>query len=186
MAPVALPTLRGKSTVIEQTSDVVWEGRDVIELSLDRVAFRFISMNGRYCGDECFRTTEDQSGEVAMALSGAIAGFREVEFSGLSVWTAVVIHIDEVKLDDPRPRPEDHRRLKSEEIVNGGFEFICRIGVQLSEGVIVELDSASGVSNGLDGFPIDSGFRECSTNNPRFEAAVFDSGNRYIGKECFR
>lgn len=42
-----------------------------------------------------------------MVLGGAIAGFRVTEFASFGVWTAVVVDIDEVKADDPRPGTED-------------------------------------------------------------------------------
>ncbi|WP_217563495.1 hypothetical protein [Halalkaliarchaeum desulfuricum] len=109
----------------EETSHGERQSRDVVEQSLDRVAFRFITTDWRDCNDEWFGSTEDESDEVAMALGGSIAGFRVAEFTSLSVWTAVVVDIDEVEADDPRPRPEDHRRLLGKEGVDGGFEVIC-------------------------------------------------------------
>jgi hypothetical protein len=50
-----------ESTVSEQTSDVEWEGCDVVDQSLDRVAFRFITTGGDDCDDERFGPAEDES-----------------------------------------------------------------------------------------------------------------------------
>ena len=57
-----------------------------------------------------------------MALAGAIAWFRVAEFSVISVWTAVVVGIDEIETGVPWARTEDHRRLLNEErVVRGCF-----------------------------------------------------------------
>jgi len=40
-----------------------------------------------------------------MALAGALAGFRVIEFASVSVWTTVVVDIDEVEADDLGPGP---------------------------------------------------------------------------------
>ena len=121
-----------------------------------------------------------------MALGGAIAGFRVAEFASVRVWTTVVMDIDEVKADDPRRRAEDHRRLLSEDVVDGGFEVIRWNGVQLFEGVIVRVGSASGVGDGLDGLLIDSSLEECLPDYPGVEAAAFDSGDGNLREEIKR
>jgi hypothetical protein len=158
----------------------------VVEQSLDRVAFRLITTDGRDCDDEWFRSTENESCEVAMALAGAIAGFRVIEFVGLSVWTAMVVNIDEVEADDPRAGAEDHRRLLSENIVDGGFEVIRWNGVQLFEGVIVRVSATSGVCGGFDRFPIDSGLEKRLTNDSGVEGCGFDSGDWKLCEKSFR
>ena len=91
-----------------------------------------------------------------MAFAGTIAGVRVAEFTSVSVWTAMVVDIDEVEADNPRADAEDHRRLLSEDVVDDGFEVICWNGVQLFEGVLVGVGSTNGVSDGFDGFLIDS------------------------------
>ncbi|WP_158413117.1 hypothetical protein [Halorhabdus tiamatea] len=63
----------------------------------------------------------------------------------------------------------------SEDIVDDGFEFNVWNGVQLCGGVFVGVRSTSGVGDGLDGFLIDSRLEECLADDPRVEAAAFDS-----------
>ena len=104
----------------------------MVEQSLDRVAFGFVTPHRSDRDDKWFGSTEDESGEVAMALRGAIAWFGVAEFASLSVWTAVVVDIDEVEADDPRPRPEDHSRLLDEKFINDVFELLSRESVKLS------------------------------------------------------
>ncbi|WP_050022809.1 hypothetical protein [Halorubrum saccharovorum] len=79
----------------------------MVEQSPDCVAFRFITTDRGDCDDEWFGSTEDESGEVAMALAGAIAWFGVAEFASISVWTAVIVDIDKVEVDDPRAGAED-------------------------------------------------------------------------------
>jgi len=158
----------------------------VIEQSLDRVAFRFITADRRDCDDECFRSTEDEYSKVAMALRGAIAWFRMAEFASASVWTAVVVDIDEVEADDPRAGAEDHRRLLTEEVVDDGFEFVRWDSVQLCQCVVVEVRSTSTVGDGLDGLLIDTSLEECLPDDPEVEAAAFDSGDGNLREEFKR
>jgi hypothetical protein len=108
------------------------------------------------------------------------------EFACLSVWTAVVVDIDEVEANDPRARAEDHRRLLSEDVVNSSFEVICWNGVQLFEDVIIGVGFTSGIGDGLDGLLIDSSLQKRLSNNPGVEGCGFDSGNRYLREESFR
>ncbi|WP_435183047.1 hypothetical protein, partial [Halobellus sp. EA9] len=138
------------------------------------------------CDDKWFSSTEDESSEVAMALAGAIAWFGVAEFPGISVRTAVVVDIDEVEADDPRAGAEDHRRLLSEDGVDGGFEIIRWNGVQLFESVIVGVGSTSGVGDGFDGLLIDSGLQNRLTDDPGVEAAAFDSGDRNLCEQIKR
>ncbi|WP_435183471.1 hypothetical protein, partial [Halobellus sp. EA9] len=104
------------------------------------------------CDDKWFSSTEDESSEVAMALAGAIAGFRVAEFASVSVWTTVVMDIDEVEADDPWAGAEDHRGLSSEDVVDGGFKVIRWNGVELFESVIVGVGSTSGSVTALMDF----------------------------------
>jgi hypothetical protein len=87
--------------VCEKVSDIESKGRDVVKQALDRVGCWFVPTNRRDCDDKRFRPTEDESSEVPMALAGAIAWFRVAEFSVIGAWTAVVMDIDEIKIDDP-------------------------------------------------------------------------------------
>jgi len=73
----------------------------VVEQSLDRVALWLVTTNRCDRDGERFGSTEDESSEVAMALRGAIAWFRVAEFASHSVWTAVVMDINEIEADDP-------------------------------------------------------------------------------------
>jgi len=110
-----------------------------------------------------------------MALRGAIAWFRVAEFASRSVWTAVVMDINEIEADDPRAGAEDHRRLLDKKVVDESFEFGRRDRVQLSERVVVGVGSTSGISNGFDRLLIDSSLQERLTDDPGVEAAAFDS-----------
>ena len=113
-----------------------------------------------------------------MALAGAIAWGGVAEFAVIGVRTAVIVDIDEVEADDPRAGAEDHRRLLSEDVADGGFKVIRWNGVQLFEGVIVGVAATSGVCDGFDGFLINSSLQQRLTDDPGVEAAVFDSGDR--------
>jgi hypothetical protein len=66
------------------------------------------------------------------------------------MWTAVVVDIDEVEADHPRPQPEDHRRLLNKKIVDERFEFGRWDSVQLSELVVVGVRTTSGIVDGFD------------------------------------
>ena len=158
----------------------------MVEQALDRVAFRFITTDWRDCDDEGFRPTKSESGEVAIALRGAIVWFRVTEFTSLCVWTAVVVDIDEVEADNPRVGAEDHRRLLNQEAVDDGFHLVQRNSVKLSESVVIGVRSTSGIGDGLDRFLIDSGLQECLTDNPGVEVAAFDSGDRDLRQEIKR
>ena len=88
------------------------------------VALWFVTTDGRGCNDEWLRPTEDESSKIAMALRGAIARYCVTELISISVWTAVVMDIDEIEADDPRAGAEDHCRLLGEELVDDGFQFV--------------------------------------------------------------
>ncbi len=74
----------------------------MVEQSLDRVAFGFITSDRSNRDDERLGSAKDKPNKVAMALGGAIAGYCMTELSGITVWTAVVVDVDEVEADDPR------------------------------------------------------------------------------------
>ncbi|WP_424005531.1 hypothetical protein ACOZ4I_19385 (plasmid) [Haloarcula salina] len=152
----------------------------MVEQSLDRVAFRFITTDGCDCDNEWLGSTKDESSEVAMALRGPIAGFRVAEFTSVSVWTAVVVDVDEVESDDPRAGAEDHRRLFDEKIVDDDFEVIRWDGMKLCERVVVRIRSTSGIGDGLDRLLINGGLEKCLPDNPGVEGCGFDSGDWYL------
>jgi|AntRauTorcE11897_2_1112592.scaffolds.fasta_scaffold70622_1 hypothetical protein len=87
-----------------------------------------------------------------MALGGAIAWFRVAEFPFLSVWTAVIVDINEVEADDPRAGAEDHRRLLDKEAVDEKFQFGRRNSVKLSKCVVVGVRSTSRIRDSLIDF----------------------------------
>jgi hypothetical protein len=175
-----------ETAVTEETSDIEGKCCDVVEQSLDRVALRFVSTNSSDSDDERFRPTENESSEVAMALGGAIAGRCVTEFTGRAVGTAVVVKVDEVEADDPRPAAEDHRCLLSEQAVDDRFEFFRWDGVKLSKCVVVGVRSTSVLGDRLDRGLVDGCLEDRSPNNPGVEAAAFDSGYRDLRKEAFR
>lgn len=108
------------------------------------------------------------------------------EFARFSVWTAMIMDINEVDTDDPRRRAEDHRRLLAEKAVDGSFEFSSRNGVKLGKRVVIGVRSTSSVSDSLDGLLIDSGLEERMSDDPGVEAAAFDFGDRDLREEIKR
>lgn len=158
----------------------------MVERLLDRVALRFVTTNGCDCDDEWFSPTEDESNEVAMALEGALTRLRVTEFARFSVWTAVIMDIDEVEADDPRRRAEDHRRLLAEKAVSGSFEFSSRDRVKLGKRVVVGVGPQSTVGDCLDGFLIDSGLVERLPDDLGVKGSGFDSGDRNLREEIKR
>jgi hypothetical protein len=50
--------------------------------------------------------------------------FRVAKFASLSVWTAVIVDIDEIEADDPRAGAKDNRRLLNQEAIDDGFQLI--------------------------------------------------------------
>ncbi|ELY55794.1 hypothetical protein C492_15091 [Natronococcus jeotgali DSM 18795] len=158
----------------------------MVEQSLDCVALWFVTSNGCDCDDERFGLTEDESSKVAMALGGAIARLRVTEFSIIGVWAAVIMDIDEVEADDPRPGAEDHRRLLAEKTVGSSFEFGSWNGVKLGKRIVIGVCFTSGVSDSLDRLLIDSSLEERLSDDPGVEAAAFDSGDRDLREEIKR
>ncbi|MFC4989271.1 hypothetical protein [Saliphagus infecundisoli] len=136
----------------EEPGDIKRKGRDVVEQSLDRVALWFITRDRRHGDDQRLRSTEDESSEVAKALGGDIAGFCMAEFASLSVWTAVVVDIDEVEANDLRTGAEDHRRLLDKEIIDECFQFSRRNGVKLCKRVVVGVRFPGSVGTALIDF----------------------------------
>ncbi|MFC4987856.1 hypothetical protein [Saliphagus infecundisoli] len=158
----------------------------MVEHSLDRVALQFITPDGCDRDDEWFGSTENEPSEVAMALGGAIARLRVTEFASVSVWTAVIMDIDEVEADDPRPGAEDHRRLLAEKAVRDCFEGSRPDRVKLGKRVVIGIRSESAVGDCLDGLLVDSGLEQCLSDDPGVEAAAFDSGDRDLGEKVKR
>ncbi|MFC4987845.1 hypothetical protein [Saliphagus infecundisoli] len=72
------------------------------------------------------------------------------EFARFSVWTAVVMDIDEVEADDPRAGAEDHRRLLDEEVIDECFQFSRRNRVKLCQRVVVGVRSPSSIGDSFD------------------------------------
>lgn len=158
----------------------------MVEQPFDCVAFRFVTTHSSDRDDEWFGSTEHKAGKVAIALGGAIAGYRPAEFAYDVVWTAVIVDIDEVETDDPRGGAEDHRCLLGEKVVDDVLKLISRDGMELSKCLVVGLGSESGVSDRHDGFLIDSCLEERLPDNLGVEAATFDSGDRDLRQEIFR
>jgi hypothetical protein len=120
-----------------------------------------------------------------MALKGAIVWHGVAKFASVSVWTVMVVDVDEVEADDPRSQTKDHRRLLSEDIVDGSFRIVCWNGVRLFEGVIVGVGSTSSVGDGFDRL-IDSGLQKHLTNNSRVQGCGFGSKDRDLCEQIER
>ncbi|WP_248910814.1 hypothetical protein [Halocatena marina] len=104
-----------------------------------------------------------------MALGGTIAEDRLTEFTGVDVWGAEVVDIDEVKADDPWAGSEDHRRLLDEKVITNGFELLNQNDVKLIQRVVVGVRPDCAVGYTLDGFLINGDLEKRLLIDPREE-----------------
>jgi len=176
-----------EATIRKDALDVEGEVGDAAEDALGRVSAGFIASSGGDSHDQRLRANQDERGTVAMALGRAIARGRRTEFSEVLVRVAVVVEIDEVETDDPRPAwAEDHRSLFGEQAVDDCFEYLRKNRMELRKGVVVGVGFERAVSDCLGRCSANGCSRDGLPDDPGVEGCTFDSGEGKRAEETNR